>query len=410
MIFKNTLNTLIDKLLAFVADRVGFWSSGLHDFVLDEDSVALKKASEVSLRKWVIVVSRGEYFESVKDYPVGSLRDLKKVIKNEPWRFPFEGKHFFMAERLSVATYRVTSWVLRQEIFDDLKGKPFWVLPETICFEVPANGRILEVERLGELLFIADTPDGIVSSLGHKGAFLSVFGRFADRADLISGKSQKLTGSDAPGALMLGAFRMLRFSPHRFFVRHERVGFKSYPWSSFAVVSSFIFASYLTVTSAYLMIAGSWIDYRLTQTAEATAVSLDLRARLAELGVEAGNMTSALVSVQPLWIAWDVFLDLRAAGVILRAVNSTNGEVTYFATAIRGTDVLATLSADPRVEKAVFSRPVKQVGTMQQFAVKVSFFTPDRDKIPGASLKALPELAFSRGQSALGGQSQGGGE
>ena len=408
MLFKNTLNILIDKLFSFATDRVGFWSNGLHDFILDEDSVGLKEASEVSVRKWAIVVSRGEYFEGVKDYPIGSLRDLKEIIKNEPWRFPFEGKHFYRAERLSPETHRVTSWVLRQETFENLKGKALWVLPETVCFEVSANGRMLEIERLGALLFIAKTPDGIVSSLGYKEVFLRMFGHFSDKSDLIGQKVQKLTGSDALGALILGVFRVLRLSPHRFFVRHGGVSYKSYPWSNFAGISIFIFSGYLSLTSAYLLIASSWIDYRLVQTTEASGVSLNLRARLTKYGAEAGEMASVLSSVRPVWIAWDVFLNLRAAGVVLRAVNSSNAEVTYFATAARGTDVLAALLADPRVEKAVFARPVKQVGVLQQFAVKVSFLTPEGNKATSVTFNAARDISLSGEQIALDRQAQGG--
>ena len=60
------------------------------------------------------------------------------------------------------------------------------------------------------------------------------------------------------------------------------------------------------------------------------------------------------------------------------------------------------------MEKAVFARPVKQVGGLQQFAVKVSFLTPEGNKATNVTFNAARDISLSGEQIALDRQAQGG--
>lgn len=372
MLFKNISKILIDKVLKLLLSRTAFWSNGLHEIVLLDDGVHLQRTSEMPLRNWLVIVSREEYFETVKDYPVGSLRDLKKIIRNEAWCFPFDGKHFFRAERLSAQSHRVTSWVIKHETIGALKQRPFWVIPETAGFIEMDLGGPVELQRLDCALFLAHTNDGFLSSLGHRKAFARAVAGSVGSA-VAASKATKMIGSDAVSALVFGAYRLVKAAPDRFFLRPDGTDFTLLPLRKIGIVSCISFAVYLALTSGYLLASNSWVDYRLVDTQEQADRALALRGELKEEVSRASEVNLAISKPRPLWIAWDLYLGLKESGVIVRAVNSSNGHVTFFLTATKGTEVLKMVSSDPRVLKAEFARPVKQVRDMQQFAIAVSF-------------------------------------
>jgi hypothetical protein len=74
----------------------------------------------------------------------------------------------------------------------------------------------------------------------------------------------------------------------------------------------------------------------------------------------------------PLWVAWDILMDLTEMGVVIRAVNSSPPEVTFYLTAERATNVLSWLSEDPRVASVEVTLPVRKVNEGEQFAVAVT--------------------------------------
>lgn len=372
LLFKNISKIFIDRLLKLLFSRTAFWSSGLHEIVLKDDSVDLQRMSEMALRNWLVIISREEYFETVKDYPVGSLGDLKKIIRNEAWRFPFDGKHFFRAERLSAQSHRVTSWVIKHETIDALKPRPLWVIPETAGFIEMDFGGSVELQRLDCSLFVARTHDGLLSSLGQRKAFARAVAG-TDGVAVAALKSTKMIGSEAVEALVFGAYRLVKVAPHRFFLRPDGTDVTLLPWRKIGIVSGIFFAVYMALTSGYLLVSNNWVEYRLVEIQEQADRALALRGELGEEVSRASEVKLAMSKPRPLWIAWDLYLGLKESGVIVRAVNSANGRVTFFLTATKGTEVLEMVTSDPRVLKAEFARPVKQVRDMQQFAIEVSF-------------------------------------
>lgn len=364
--------------LQALVKRVGFWSNGLYDFVDHGDSIGLTPTQNLNLRKWIVVVSRADYFESTKDYPIASNRDVLKALKNEPWRFPYDGVHFFRVSRLSDTTHRVTSWVIKKQWIDKLPQEPLFMIPESACIEALDHPSVVSLTRLGESLYVAKRADGLKSSLGDQQPFLSDLGMQDDLStEGISEKVESLSGATAVNTILLGVFKILRTSPLRFFLGVSQKLGSALPWESALKLSGFLGALYFGATSIYLHSVDFWLERKLQALHDQTQSSLQLRADLESYRAKLADVEAIFINIHPVWMAWDILLDLKSIGVTFRAVNSDGDAVTFFANASKASDILGLLSNYPRVEKADFTMPTKLVMGQEQFAIKVTFQSPE---------------------------------
>jgi hypothetical protein len=370
--FRVFLKSVAENLFSIMLARIGFWSGGLHDFRSNDSQTRLDPVADDSDRKWLVVVGREHYFESVKDYPIGHVGDLKKLLKNEPWRFPYKGVRLNRVERLTDQSHRVTSWVIKQEVLGGLSARPLWILPESVCLEVLLDNSVLELDRLGKKVHVAVTADGLLSSLGQEGSFNSRLGSGWASPELGGRSSAKLEGSAAVESILLGVMRSLRSAPFQFFIGFDKEKISSYQWLNSIKLSAAIGLTYLAITTGYLLIAQAWVDFRLAASTLKSEPSMLIRKDLAGYRARVDEFTEAMQGTYPMWVAWDVLLDLKDIGVAFRAVNSTPPLVTYYLTAANATDVLAWLAKDPRVVNAEFALPVRKVGGADQFAIKIT--------------------------------------
>ena len=362
---------MVERAFAIILKRIGFWSGELYRFEGRDSQTSL--IPEDNGKKWLLVVGRGHYFESVKDYPIGHQSDLRKLLSNEPWRFPYRGVLLNRVERLSEQSHRVTSWVIKQDVLDSLAVRPLFIIPESVCVEAVLNGSVFVLNRLEQKVHVAVTPDGLLSSLGQGDSFFSRLGPGAALAEQDASVTSVLEGTAAIDIILQGMLVSLKKSMFQFFIGFDRERFHSYSWVNGLKLSAIIGLTYLVMTSGYLLIAKGLVDYRLganTLKAEpAMLVRNDLNRHRSELT----DYKASVTGVYPMWVAWDVLLDLVDLGVSFRAVNSNAPAVTYYMTAVRATDILRVLSEDPRVIDAEFALPVRNVGQKEQFAIKVTF-------------------------------------
>ena len=103
---------------------------------------------------------------------------------------------------------------------------------------------------------------------------------------------------------------------------------------------------------------------------------MQLRAEVSRLHKQVDNFNKISEGIHPMWIAWDVLIDLEGIGASFRAINSSPPAVTFYLTAPRATDILSWLSEDSRVLEAQFSLPVRKIDGSEQFAVEVTFRQP----------------------------------
>ena len=366
--FKN----LIDSAMRLVLKRVGFWSGRLYDVAGQGGSRVEDLAVSNTPDKWVVIVGRDCYFESVKDYPIGRLADVKDVLKNEPWRFPYKGLLQYKIERLSEQSHRVTSWVIKQEVLDGMHRRPLWVIPESACVTRLAMSSIVVLNRLDLTVYVSMTAGGLISSLGQAQPFFMKVGADPGSHEGADVKTVDVSGADAVHAMVVGILDNLKSHPAIFFYGLSKATLAAYPWRSAGVIFASITLSYLLLTSLYLAMASGWVDRQSASNRDRAEASAAIRRDIGEQRQKASEMAAILAQRAPLWVAWDILMDLTEMGTVIRAVNSRPPEVTFFLTAERATDVLSWLSEDPRVAFAEVTFPVRKVNEGEQFAVAVT--------------------------------------
>jgi hypothetical protein len=356
-------------------NRIVFFNGKIFDFVASGKSIALKSISSRKY-KWVSLIGRDYYFESVKDYPVGDRADLKNILKNEPWRFPYEGMRFTKIEALSDQSHRVTDWIIKQEVLDSFERKPLFLVPESACLDGLEYDWGIEVKRLGEVLQVNRTPNGVLSwvsgadSLGddQQSSFSNLNASASSGQDNIV----KLKGAEAIEEILLGLMAIMRLSPLRFFTGINLNVVTEYPWKSALRVSASIVVIYLALTSTYLMLANNWLNHQISLLGGQVESALDVRREISNKEEQSVMVTETFMAVKPTWLVWDMFLDLGNLGVTFRAVNGTNSDVTFFLTAPKASVVLDFLTQDERVIKAEYAVPIRKVGDKEQFAINIT--------------------------------------
>ena len=369
----NFFKRFADKCLDIILLRIGFWSNGMYHFLGSGSEVSLSNTFVSSKRKWLVVVGREFYFESVRDYPIGHSGDLKKLLRHETWRYPYRGVLFLRIKRLSEHSHRVTSWVVKSEVLAALGGRPFWILPESVCVEAISDGAITVLQRLGQSLKVAVLPNGLTSGLDHDTSTSNHLGSGWGGTQYPGRSIANLEGSAAVESILLGVFASLKVSPLQFFVGFDKAKIASYSWVTGLKLAICLSVVYLASVSFYLLAANGWVEYRLDRAAQQSESSLMIRSDLRRYRGLLDGVNSSVSGVYPMWVAWDVLLDLTEIGVSFRAVNSTPPAVTYYMTADRATDVMSWLSQDPRVATADFALQVRRVGQSEQFAIKATF-------------------------------------
>lgn len=398
------VDRVTDRLKAVLLGRVGFFCNGHYDISINKSNLTWSPNSDAISNKWVVIVGRGHYFESVRDYPIGHLGDLKQVLKNEAWRFPYQGLLLNKIERLSENSHRITSWVIRPEVLEGFSRRPILIIPESECLAHAAAQKIVVLQRLDETLYISAAADGLVSSLGHQSMFLDKVGKSATTlAGELNAGVLRFVEPNSTAEVLKGLWGMLKLVPLHLFGGVDLGSLRAYSWGQGMSLSALALFAYLSLTSLYLVVANIWVDHQLKADRDQAELSLQSRQNISINHARANAMGAAIADIQPLWVAWDVVLDLQVDGVIFRAINSNAAGVTFFITAKKATAVLERLSQDERVQNAVFVQPVRTVKGLEQTALLVSFrpappLNIDKNTISPASL--LP-TSNAQGQDVM---------
>ena len=373
LLVRNLCDDAMIYIKKLLLTRVGFWCDGLHDVGIHGAQYFWAPSKALAKNKWFVVIGREYYFESVRDYPIGDLRDVKSVVKNESWRFPYHGLLISGIQRISEQSHRVTSWVVKQEVLDNLSCRPLWIIPEAVCIDNAVSDDIVGLERLGQTVYLRRMPNGVFSSLDKGLAFKELIDNITASSQDDTVVINRLVGSDATEAIIRGLKYSLRATPLRFFRGITTDKLLTYPWRHALQVSLSMCSFYLIVTSIYLSAATSWVNYQLQESKEKVGPPMLMRQQVKKSRDLVLYADQILSESPPLWVTWDVYIDLKKQGVEVRAVNSVASMVTFYLTAPRASDILKWFNDDPRVALAGFSLPVREVNGMDQFAIEVTF-------------------------------------
>jgi hypothetical protein len=361
---------IADKLLQFVLGRIGFWSERLYSVNLDRRRAQFE-VREGNSRKWLIIVARSFYFEVVRDYPVGSVRDLHKIIKSEPWRYPFRGRLFYRIESRSDQSSRVTSWVVKQSVIDSFENEPVWIIPESVCFEAVLEGDRGTFNRLGENVFVGKTPDGLFSGAGDTQKLLSSIGMAPDFSD--KNYSEEIEGPELIDKLLLGAEQTVRSAPSVFFNKSIVPSMSGVSWRKNLRVSLILVSFYLSALSVYAFTQTALINHELDGLQRQADSIMDLKRGIDERRSFLDELDNTIPNGNPHLHAWSVYLDLKELGVQFDTVTTSTSSMTVVCVADKATTVLGLLVSDSRVKSAQFISAIRQEKQKESFSIQIEF-------------------------------------
>ena len=374
------INGFVANMQRLLLSRVGFWAGQTYDMPADDASDFDFKTPSTK-NKWILIIAREHYFESVAEYSIGNLSDLKKALKIEPWSFPYQGIRFVQIDRISPQSHRVTNWVIKAEVLEEQEFRPIVMVPETACLQALAASGPVRISRLGKTVLIINTDSGLLSGIEPQTSDNSTVAFWRSRLLSASGLAQDkqidyLPDADTGAQLVKGLWRTLKQLPTTFLLPLETSSRGNYPWNKLAKMTLLVTALYLCLSSVYILMSDAWVDYRLSTASAESLASLELRKDVRSMQADVDEVATVFSRVPPLWVTWDVVLDLLNRGVSVKRINSLDGLVTITASAARATDVLTYLSNDPRVTEVKYVQPVRQSGKQQSFAISMGFNRP----------------------------------
>jgi hypothetical protein len=387
------LRDVVDRGRSALLSRVGFWAGQTYDLLPGDNADQLRVQAHSTKSKWVLIVGREYYYESVTEYPIGNPGELKKALKLEPWSFPYEGVRLVQITRTTPQSHRVTNWVVKAEVLDQQKTRPLFLVPETACLQTLAASGPISISRLGKTVLIISSDTGIASGIESESR---------DDSELKFWRTQLLSLSGLPhdcplklveetnfaSQLVNGLVGIIKRSPLDFFVPLERATQGSYPWQKASKMAALAGIAYLFLSSLYLVTTDAWVEHRLSAIQTDSMAVQDLRKDVKSMQAEVDEVAGVFSAVAPLWVTWDVVTDLLKNGVEVTRINSIDGSVTITATAPRASEILSYLSNDVRVSEVKYAQPIRQAGQLQSFAVAVRFNWP----YVSGGLKALNGL------------------
>lgn len=361
---------IADRLLRVVLGRIGFWSEGLYDVSIDRSTTQFE-VSEGDSRKWLIIVARPFYFEVVKDYPVGSIRDLHKIIKSESWRYPFLGRLFYRIERRSDQSSRVTSWVVKQSVIDSFESEPVWIIPESVCFEAVLEGEHGIFNRLGENVFVGKTPDGLFSGAGDTQKLLSSIGMSSDFSD--NNGSEAIRGPEVIDKLLLGLEQTVKTAPSVFFNKSVAPSMSVISWRKNLRASLILVTLYLSAVSVYVLTHTALLNHELDGLHQHANSILNLKRGIDEQRSFLYELDNKIPNASPHLHAWSIYLDLKELGVQFDTVTTSTSSMTIVCVADKATAVLGFLVSDSRVKSAQFTSAIRQEKQREAFSIQIEF-------------------------------------
>lgn len=366
---KMTRYKVIDQIKVLLIRRIGFWSDGIHDLNLDLEDLGVDEANS---KKLILILGRQHYHETVKDYPIENINDLKRALSNEPLLAPYDGIRLTKIDKLVDRTHRVTIWVIKNTVLSSLKHRPWFLIPESAVITAVKTSQPIIAQRFGKRLFAVNSVSGLVSrELDHQ-KDTDTNWRFP--FELGSGIDQipSLDEHQTYQRFIIGVKRLLISAPATFFLPIEFGKLKSYPWAAAGKLSALILSTYLLLVSAGLGVYSWWLDQQLVVVQEEAKSAIEIRREIKSKNLQLLSHNTVRKSVKPLWTVWDLVLDLRVDGIHFSAINFVDGHALFYGVAPRASDVLSRIEADDRTSYAEFLTSVKRRREDEQFSIKVS--------------------------------------
>lgn len=313
---------------------------------------------------FIYVLSRANYREQRKSFPVKSQSELKKLLA-----LRYGDKSLFF----------IGDWqqhqreVLIIDLHDSANEMPVAgiVIPETLFLDQLVKPGLVIIERDGPNLYAGKASEntGVITSLAV-GAIAS-----AEQARLSMGISSEFNQQQWPADIYLNILRQNLFSvPLKYLLPQLGKALKAklgeINLKTIVPVSIAVFAAYLFFTQWYIQFAQNKQQQWLAEQKPAINTSLQQRALLAEELEKIQQLKQALVSPEFFYAAWLVMADFTDNGYEFQRLTGTKDVVEIRGEVASATAMLQWLSAHPQVTKVESVAPVRRTQSGESYSVR----------------------------------------
>ena len=315
----------------------------------------------------ILIVSRNHYRERTRDYPIESLRDLKKTLalriksEDEEWLTQV-GKN-------QTGGAWVKDYIFKKSTLDAY-SKSLICIPETLLLaESVENQSVTEFKNKGRSVFIYRNKDmhksiikaGTITDLQRFCAVNAVPQLIADHANVLSFDDNDL--------LNMPFYRVYRHIGWCHFAGiRERL--KKSAAKTF-ILAGVLLTCYVLISSAYVMYLDKKLDTSIKNSSVTLQASIEVNDRLSALKKRSNvsnRVTETFSSSSIFWLTLHPLIEL---GARINLVEFNDGKFSVNGEYSSASFMLEVLQESPSVASASFKSPIVKRGDKEVFSIEV---------------------------------------
>lgn len=365
---------MLSRIERSVSSFGGYYSDKLYRFKYDGAGQLCNLEHEPLHKAHWLVLARQHYFETYKDYPIASAKDLKQALKFEANDYPVTGITLQQIKRLDESSHRVTTWIIPNSLIDSLANRPILILPESYLLSKLNDYDIYCIESHSNTLFVANASNQLHSGLATPQ--ISNAEMFCYMAGVAYKESGCLlvTSQQQWLSLLQQGFKKLVLSELTGFILRGTQDAKSqYPWKHAAIAAVFGGSIYLLGTSIWLATHNSYLAQQVEQHADQVNNALTLQKEYQSQLQWQQQLLQPLKTNESYFYAWRVMATVLQSGAKLTSMHYRDKTITLYGNAKKASDVLALIVKDEHVTQAQFTNSVRQVRNRENFSISFKF-------------------------------------
>lgn len=364
---KWSMQASVEKLLL----RFGcYYADKLYRFSQQDGAITLKADDANTVGK-LVIIGREHYYESIKDYPIGSRAELKKALQMEQQHQPLKGMRFQHIQRIDAHNHRVTSWVLNQTLFEAFEGQPIWVMPESKLLAEALPEGAYHIARPSGELFLCNSATQAVS--GIPTVQVQSLETFCYMAGFPVEKIQPtLSASHLFTHLRDGCMNALPHALVTYLYTAGQRGGMQWPWKKLGAMVGACVIGYFAATSGWLVYQNHRLDSQLSNNATNVEAGLELKRQYREASAQAQFLAMPTAYSFEYWQVWPLLIEAVNSGSKIERVDYQGGALTIYGTSNKASELLSRLSQHPSVSALEIAAPIRKRRGTEHYAFRMN--------------------------------------
>jgi len=358
--------------------KAGYFNGRLHKFVLDNGRITLRFALPKEPVPKIIIVSRSYYHEQLKNYPIESAKELKKLLALEH----ASNDTKFKILGTDNGQTSVNCWQFHADV------PPAMIqLPESLILAQLSKGDHLlsvtkDMEDDQKPLFVANVQRTILST--NQSSVINSVERFALSTGLASDIEQHQINSNDYAAALIQGLSKLNWQHLASFFNRGDGGELGSIFAKLAIPASLVLICYLALSSGYLAYHNSSLSEQLISQKQQINGALNQQQQFdSNIGryQALGEFFSTQQTSSSIWLVMASLLpEIKTTNIRM-----ANNRFVIRGTAPKATDALELINNHPLVIAAKFDSPTRTRRGRESFVIGLTIRAQALDETPKPS-------------------------